>query len=450
MENFNENISLFLPILNTIQEKALDSKINFELDFQNKELYTLQELTRCASLINYINSNGKSLILNCKSRSRVNHVFETFISIEDPMSVFIKNFEQFFAMYIHSKYGKDNFRIYMKECEKSPVAYPISVFEDGMCIFMQYNTSELRNYIYSIMTMFFYYTGQNFYDMIKPNVNRVPRPNLLDEFGDIDDEKQQNSHVNDRPQKSRQEKLCFLNKRNYNVKRPYLETQMQHDGLVTNTINDNCILTTIPDKQYPEVLVNRNIQKPLIGHDLFNNSVNVVPTAGCNKLSNQNESYIFKLSQQLQLECDSNLNVLGGNTKDFSKKFIQTNFKTIWSDNNRRQLVTLSIIHSIMNVCIQKITYTLLDKNTNLSVNTEENKKNNINNRTFVCPYKNDNECMNYSEENVDDRHIENKSVLQNKKLTKLKRPTLEIVFTRELLKRQDTNIGNGSIKFKN
>ena len=145
MEKFNKNItSLFLPTINVLQEKSLDKKLDFEIDFQNNDLYVLQELTRSAALLNYIHFNGKNLFSN-NTTSKVNSVFDAFLTIEDPMAVFINNFEQFFAMYIHSKYGKNNFQIYMKECEKSPVSYPISVFEDSLCIFMQYNTGELRH-----------------------------------------------------------------------------------------------------------------------------------------------------------------------------------------------------------------------------------------------------------------------------------------------------------------
>lgn len=455
MDKVNSNVSLFLPIINTLQEKSLDGRISFELDLQNKELYTLQELTRSASLINYIHSHGKSVQLHDKHKSRVNHVFETFLVIDDPLSVFIKNFEQFFAMYIHSKYGKNNFKIFMKECEHSPVAFPVSVFEDSMCIFMQYNTNELRAYIYNIITMFYYYTGQNYYDMIKPTKHKIPRPNIFDVAGDDVNNTTSlgstaagtaggggggSNKTKKNSSKTRQEKLCILNKRNYNVKRPYIGRQAQTDNLVTNTVIENCILTTIDDYQEPEVLVNSNVQMPLINRDIFNVDHNdIVPTVGCNKSGNPNDANIFNLSEQLKRECDLNVSTFGEMTADYRRKFVQTNFKTIWSNDNRRQLVTLSIIHSIMNVCIQRITYAALERQ-----NAAKRERNIVNGCNSIV------ECM---DDDEDDDDFDNRRFNDNRKKSqfiKIKKPTLEITFTRELFKRPDTDIGGGCIKFKN
>lgn len=427
MEKLNEPISLFLPIINTLQEKSLDGKISFELDFQNNELYTLQELTRCSAIINFIHSNGKiSSTLNDVNRPKVNIIFDTFIQIHDPMAVFLKNFEQFFAMYIHSKYGKNNFQIYMKECEKSPVAYPISVFEDGMCIFMQYNTTELRNYVYNIITMFYYYTGQNFYEMIKPNINKIPRPNTFDEYIDnLNYEQKTPKNTNYTTVKSRQEKLCLLNRRNYNVKKPYITQQNSNDTLFTNIYFDNCILTNIGNKQCPEIIVNNNIQAPIINRDLMNNDIKVTPTVGCNKYGNPNDAHIFKLSDKLQNTCNSNVDTTGTSI-NCRKKFIQTNFKSIWSCDNRRQLVSLTIIYSIMNVCVQKITYALLENN---NMDSENNNDGSIDNTYNVM------ECSN------DDSD-------KSKSFIKIKKPTLEVSFSREHLKRQDLDTANVNIKF--
>ena len=335
MEKFNSNItSLFLPTINVLQEKSLDRKLDFEIDFQNNELYALQELTRCASLLNYIHFNGKNLFSD--TSSKVNSVFDAFLTIEDPMSVFITNFEQFFAMYIHSKYGKNNFQIFMKECEKSPVSYPISVFEDSLCIFMQYNTNELRKYIYNILTMFYYYTGQNFYEMIYPNVKRTNRPNTIDE------ESEYKTKINKEKRKysSREEKLCFLNHRNFNVNKPYLRNkQLQVDSLTTSNNFEKCILTSAlqAGRQYTNILVGKS-KKPIIeiDKDAYTEN-NILPITKCNV--NQ-DNRIFHLSEHLKrsvnfenikkIDNDFTATDTGYKQRE-SKTFVQTNFTKIWS-----------------------------------------------------------------------------------------------------------------------
>lgn len=446
-----ENVSLFLPIINILQEKSLDRKLNFEIDLQNNELYILQELTRCSALLNYIHFNGKNIFNDTKSR--VNVVFDTFLQIPDPIHTFINNFEHFFAMYIHSKYGKNNFKLYMKECEKSPVAYPISVFEDGLCIFMQYNTCELRKYIYNIITMFYYYTGQNFYEMIRPNLNRIPRPNVYDDYDDVNDggistNKCNKSNINTSEQKrmkNRDEKLCFLNHRNYNIKRPYFvrNNQTQVDSLSINSHFEKCILTTDGinyKKQYPEVIVgNKNKQRPIISIDLEAvQDINIVPASQCNKSGLNQSRKIYQFSDHLNrsrnFETDTINNDMDtrsleynrfDNRKQFDRKaFIQTNFSTIWACDNRRQLVSLNIIYSIMNICIQKITQSLLESR----------------NRQYKCDKKftciqNEN-TIEYDSNDDDDEDISSNRKNDNddskmKKFIKLKKPTIEISFKR-------------------
>ena len=395
----NTTTTLFMPTVNVLQEHSLDKRLSINIDFQNNDLYVLQELTRCAALLNYIYNNNNNHdnhrnnnmnFTTSNHQSKVNGVFDTFLQINDPLAIFIDNFEQFFGMYIHSKYGRNNFKLYMKECEKSPVAYPINVFEESMCIFMQYNRNELRTYIYNILTMFYYYTGSNFYEMICP-LNKIPRSNLFDEYSDSKmnslttttingggggggiKRDHESSKLNKR--KSREEKLCILNQQNYNLNRPYFEhINPRHlDVLSTNAHFNKCILTSKfhAERKLDDVIINIGKTKPLIADTNPDNEHTLVPGSICQYNGINQNTRIYQISEHLQRSRNSEIHTITSpaeeNERNFSHQaanrstYVQTNFNSVWSCEHRRQLVALNIVYSIMNVCIQKITFSLLE-----------------------------------------------------------------------------------------
>lgn len=424
MTTFNEQLpSLFIPTINILQENGFERRFNFEIDFQNNDLYNLQEMTRCSALLNYINKNGRQMF-----KSNINNVFDTYIQIQDPLAVFVDNFEQFFAMYIHSKYGKNNFKIYMKECEKSPVAYPISVFADGMCIFMQFNKNELRRYIYTMMTMFYYYTGQSFYDMIRSQHRQYPVPNTFDDFDNINTPVTTSTRAKKR-NLGREEKLCILNNRNYNINKPYVTQQNSSriDTLSQNSHFEKCVLTTdfssIP--RYPEILLREDKQKQILGYDQLKqmNESKFYDNLVCNKNGITNNSKFFQYSNHLQRSLNFESNTLNDITNEETQSYenqaqIQTNFSRIWICNNRQQLISLAVINDIMNICIQKITFSLLEiknckgRNTNMDdceqIFTCINNKNTVNYATTTAT--------------TNDRGRD----------IKIKKPTIEISFNKE------------------
>lgn len=467
-------LSFFLPTVNVLQEKALDRKLNFELDFQNNELYVLQEMTRCAALLNYIHLNGKNLFSD--NQARVNSVFDTFLQMPDPMAVFVENFEQFFAMYVHSKYGKNSFQLYMRECEKSPVAYPVSVFEDGMCIFMQYNKCELRTYIYNIMTMFYYYTGQNFYEMIRPTGMRTPRPNHFDEYADAamqkeegdapsKDKKQHSLMVKRKLAKSREEKLCLLNRRNLNVNKPFMmrHHQQHFDSLVTSAHFEKCILTNnMGDHRYREVLVG-NLQKPIVGIDtqtLLGGHVDttVLPTVQCKNNGTNEDAKIYQYSEHLNrsrnFEYDTQEETADGEQQQRQQQYkrkthVQTNFSKVWSCENRRQLVALSIVYSVMDVCIQKITFSLMN-NSNKTTNSSSGKNNGCE-KIFTClqnPNGIETDYMDNGDETEGDdgrlSTLMSRLACNFRRDIKRKKPTIQVSFNTVPTKRAQLNINTG------
>lgn len=439
--------SLFIPTINVLQERSLDTRLTLNIDFQNNDLYILQELTRSASLINYIHNNGRE-VNAYEGGAKLNMVFDAFMRINDPIAIFIDNFEQFFGMYIHSKYGRNNFKLFMKECEKSPVAYPISVFEDGMCIFMQYNKSELRSYIYSIMTMFYYYTGQSFYDMIADN--KIPRPSDIDEYDNVDGRSNRTRYTAARQRKTTDDKLCDLNRHNTNINRPFVNNSMSRmDTFVTNTHFEQCILTNNfrNEQQYREVLVGQSNSKPVILTDpnRRNNDVVAIANVGCRRNGMSNDTKIFQLSEHLKRSINGERNTIPDNIdvqheqrpECKSKTFVQTNFAKTWSCDNRRHLVSLSIIYSVMNVCIQKITYSLIDikqnkHNTTRDISTKCDK-------IFSCIYNVNNDLIvDETDNNVDSTIIPKSSV---KSIIKTKKATIEVSFNREQPKRAANSI---------
>lgn len=374
--NGSDATALFIPIINVLQENSLDRRFNISVDFQNSDLYTLQELTRCAALINYIDHNSSTS--SSAASNTVNNVFDTFVRLEDPMAVFIENFEQFFAMYIHSKYGHNNFKLFMKECEKSQVAYPINVFEAGMCIFMQYNRQELRRYVYNIITMFYYYTGQDFYEMIRPTINRTARPNAFDEFGDEIDK-----DVVTPRKYTYEQKLCRLNKRNYNVTKPFIQRTYNPLDMATRTRFEKCILTGGGSlgRQYDEVYVGgTDNQRPVVELSMNKQQDVRAKVMNCNEQTGiSQDDKIYKFSEHLQRSRNFEANTIVGNgsggmdddieqqqtNEHYQRKtHVQTNFSKIWKSDNRRHLVALAIVNSIMDVCIQKITYSLIEDKT--------------------------------------------------------------------------------------
>lgn len=475
MDRFSEHIpSLFLPVINILQERSLDKRLNFELDLQNNELYVLQELTRCSALLNHINFKGRPTLSD--NKSKVNSVFDNFLKIDDPMAVFIDNFEHFFALYIHSKYGKDNFKLYMKKCEKSPVAYPINVFQQGLCIFMQYNTLELRNYVYTMLTMFYYYTGQDFYEMICPLSCKTPRPNNYDEYNDFDMEKNAQSSSSSSAAaariekknnilKSHNDKLCFLNRRNYNINKPVMshhqETRIDTLSMTSNF--EKCILldSIRNEKHKPGILAGKQTSKPVCTQDILTmRENNILPVANCKNNGMNQNTQVFKLSDHLKNSCDftknsgndsSSSNNNNNNNNDFifkksnNTKYVQTNFSTVWSNINRRQLVSLNIIYSIMNVCILKITNSLTEnknKNKKQHRNNDKLNGNNCEEKMFRC-VRNPNDIeydINGSDDDDDDDDGNDdnnddkndnvfKTINKNRNLSRLKRPTIEVSF---------------------
>ncbi|WBR61475.1 hypothetical protein [Drosophila suzukii associated hytrosavirus 1] len=466
MEKFNENISsLFLPTVNILQEKSLDKKLNFEVDFQNNDLYVLQELTRCSALLNYIHHNGKTVFAD--RNAKVNSVFDTFLQIPDPLSVFIDNFEQFFGMYIHSKYGKNNFQIFMKECEKSPVAYPISVFEDGLCIFMQYNKCELRTYIYNIMTMFYYYTGQNFYEMIRPS-GHIPRPNHFDEFNDAQMDKDESEEfskaktrstiVKRKLAQSREEKLCQLNKRNYNVNKPFMRRQTQFDSLSTNAHFEKCILTSNfrgDDHRFPEVLVG-SLQRPIVAiENLGTPENNVLPNIQCKDSGMTEDGKIYQLSEHLNRSRNFEVDTLYEDAtlpndrerqQQNRKAYVQTNFSKVWSCENRRQLVALSIVYSVMNVCVQKITYSLMEAS---NVKQDDGSVGVRCEKIFKCvqnPNSIETDYMEKADDETDEVKYNSSAAKIAQKFRrdiKSKKPTIQVSFNSAPVRRVHTNVYN-------
>lgn len=467
MDEFSEiTDSLFLPMINVLQEQSLDKRLNFELNFQNNDLYILQEMTRSAALLNHIHCknkrNGGGLVGS--SASGVNAIFDQFLQIPDPMAVFLENFEQFFAMYVHSKYGKNNFQLYMKECEKSSVAYPINVFEDGLCIFMQYNSCELRKYVYNIMTMFFYYTGQDFYEMIRPILRdenttttaTTTRPNTIEELDRenvLFKKTATTATTAHNTTTTREEKLCQLNRRNYNVKRPYLMQQNRqiYDNLTT-TKYDNCILTTTLDRTYQPILVG-GLNKPIFRIE-DSTAFHVLPKQKCHPNGISKETKIFQLSDHLRRSRNFETDTVKGdnnnnNTTTYNINFknlhydrkstVQTNFSQVWSCANRRQLVTLSIVHSIMNVCIQKITYSLLEKN--------QMNQSKWCDQTYTCVQAGG---FGGGRRDFIGRVDYDVDMGQLKKILKLKKPTIEVTFNRNSLKRTQAinNIDADKLQF--
>lgn len=438
-------------MLNVLQEKTTETKLNFELDFQNNELYTLQELTRCAALLNYINFNGRTTFNSQFTANRVDFVYDKYLQIADPLGIFIDNFEQFFTMYMNSKYGNGNFRLYIKTSEKSPVAYPISVFEDGMCIFMQYNKCELRKYVYNIMTMFYYYTGQNFYEMISPNINKIPRPNLFDDMRDGNGRQGISNTIP--ATKTTTDKLCYLNQRNINLTKPYftqnITTSIQ-PGLPTNQYFERCIINTLPSKREYEEIVIGSIRKPIVTkQSISSHNEIIVPTTNCNEYGNPDNSKIFLLSEHLNRSRDfrpaamlqgdkDNSNVYTDDVQFKRKTFVQTNFSKVWSNENKRELVALSIINSVMSVCVQRITYSLLQAPCNNVDNCVNYKNDTIdcNDKLFTC-IQNTNDCSNsFINASAFDGSSYNSSGIKNTnqssvKLIKIPKPTLEVVFRR-------------------
>lgn len=458
-----ENTTLFIPTINVLQENSLDQRLHLNIDFQNNDLYILQELTRSAALINYIHNSSKTVLSH--SKAKLNNVFDMFLQIQDPMAIFLDNFEHFFAMYMHSKYGKNNFKLYMKECEKSPVAYPVSVFAEGMCIFMQYNPQELRAYIYNIMTMFYYYTGQNFYEMIQPRTENIPRPNNVDEYTDVaptntSTKKTASTAQQTQKRKSRQEKLCALNRRNYNVVKPYLGGTSSDPGMadtfLTNAHFEKCILTNnfYPERQYDEVLVGQRSSKPVVAITTRdeNSTQNVVPGSVCRKNGMSKDSQIFQLSEHLhryrqrEVLTTSQMDAGDGGSDGRHKHvYVQTNFSKIWSSINRRHLVTLNIIYSVMNICVQKITYTLLETKDKQFIESTNNCD-----KIFTC-IQNPNTMSTTTTTSAknDDNMLDDSTTSKRNLPTtiKPKKPTIEVTFNRDTFSKKRTT--NERLKFR-
>ena len=447
MASANNTTTLFMPTVNVLQEHSLDKRLSINIDFQNNDLYILQELTRCAALLNYIynnnnNDNHRNNNINfttaTSNQSKVNSVFDTFLQINDPLAIFIDNFEQFFGMYIHSKYGRNNFKLYMKECEKSPVAYPINVFEESMCIFMQYNRNELRTYIYNILTMFYYYTGSNFYEMICP-LNKIPRSNLFDEYSDSKMNSLTTANINGggggtkrdhgssklNKRKSREEKLCILNQQNYNLNRPYFEhINTRHlDILGTNAHFNKCILTSNfnAERKLDDVIINIGKTKPLIADTNPDNEHTLVPGSICQYNGINQNTRIYQISEHLQRSRNSEIHTITSpneeNERNFSNQaanrstYVQTNFNSVWSCEHRRQLVALNIVYSIMNVCIQKITFSLLETKQQQYMDSlitpipqQQSSSSSVCDRIFTC-MKNPNTISNINDNDDDDNN---------------------------------------------
>lgn len=466
--------TLFIPTINVLQERSLDKRLTLNVDFQNNELYILQELTRSAAILNYIHTNGRQTGGGGGSdddRSKVNNVFERFLNIDDPMSLFIDNFEQFFAMYIHSKYGRNNFKIFMKECEKSNVAYPINVFEDGMCIFMQYNKCELRTYIYNIITMFYYYTGQSFYDMICPTSNRIPRPGDIDEYNDDaaaagtgGSNNKSSVIINNKTamkRKSRADKLCALNRHNYNINRPFIQPNgvngagggRRADTFITNAHFEKCILTSnFPnERQYDEVIIGK-VRKPVVVVDpnISCRNQTVLPNVACDRNGMSKDSKIYTLSEHLQRSCNFERNTMPdddrwqstSSTPCKQRTYVQTNFAKIWSCDNRRHIVSLNIVYSVLNVCIQKITFSLLEAK-NRQNNDATTYDPSTCTKIFSCIQNpNDIDVRETLTTTTTQRGSTN-SAATAKQFIKPKKTTIEVSFNRELPKRSS---GSGSI----
>ena len=206
--------------------------------------------------------------------------------------------------------------------------------------------------------------------------------------------------------------------------------QTKFDTLTTGRHFDHCILTSsLPTgRQYANILVGGQ-DKPVIEFDKKAHiETNIVPGTKCDKNGINQDSRIFQLSERLRrsinFEYSNSQNdkrdweFEGSNYKKYEHKaYVQTNFSQIWSRENRRQLVSLSIIYSLMNVCVQKITYSLIESKSRQNVACDKDK-------IFKCADNSDNITLayNYSNEEDEDKPLK-------PKLIKIKRPTIEVSF---------------------
>lgn len=319
------------------------------------------------------------------------------------------------------------------------------------------------------MTMFYYYTGNNFYEMIQYKGFNILRPNVFDEYDDSlsssSVQHQQSEQYTKINKKTYDEKMWFLNKKNLNIKKPYFtyQNQTQFDLLTTNTHFQKCILTSSFEGEKNnnnDYIIGNSSQDPVIDLDDSNKNINILPNKLCNGNGMDETADIYKYSNHLKKSCNLQLDRTINNSvfeeqqqsnyqqnlQNNSNVFVQTNFSQIWVKDNRRHLVSLSIIFSIMNVCIQKITNSLIEirpdtlfKENKIFNCTTENTENNISDED-----DDDNDDYYNNSENINKNINEKKNFYTQykndikKQYIKIKKPTIEVLFQKKSSKSSD------------
>lgn len=114
---------------------------NFKVDEQSPQLYHLTDLTRCAAIYNCIITCG-----NKQTQTDTNEIFSQYrnnINL-NIMQIFMTNFEQFFAMCFHARFG-NILKLAMMRLNKVLVA----VFNHDGMVFMYYSIIKAIGTLFS-------------------------------------------------------------------------------------------------------------------------------------------------------------------------------------------------------------------------------------------------------------------------------------------------------------
>ena len=349
-------MSHFTPLINLPQEQSYDTPHNFNVDYVNFQVFSLQNMTRCAAIINYIenkNSNygGGGGDGNGNGVTTVDNIFSTYLKTCDPIDTFTENFVEFFGIYINSIFGPDTFKMYFYESSDKLVPFPISV---NICeqntIFMVYDKEKLREYFHRVLIMYYFYAGDSFSVVQQKRYDRDigNKVEELIQFNITQDEtKVQNQ------QKRKISRLMKTLTRN-TCKVTSLETTTAANMMTTSTTAANgtyvppplmCIIPMLNDNNndFQQQIMDKNCamntNRWSVLHDnlYYNNGTTIAASTSTDLINSLN---YYKNSKRVQAD---------------NIQKIQLNFNQVWQEGNHKNLVNLSIIHTIMEVCLRSI-----------------------------------------------------------------------------------------------
>lgn len=342
VDNEHQTIPNVKPFVNLPQNQTFEEPLEFNLDYCNGDLYLYQNITRCAAILNFIYDKHLGY------KNNVDEVFEDFLTIDDPIALFLNNLEYFFGLYIHSVLGYNTFKLKMLRVQQKYTEYPISIFCQGKIIFLLCRFDEIVHLLNRTQTLFLIYGCESgLLNVCTSQCSSMNVPSSVEEFRRNTEKKQKKdlssstvdalSYLGQDRSKLRKSVFCLDNSGQRVFRR-----QIYYNGKEGGPLNED----------YEKAFYDGCL------HSRPRQALSLTPTTS----ESEDRTPIVVPSQQavraaLRLFNQEKIN------RQSNRKTIQANFKTIWSEANYKKLCQVASVAVIVQTSMKSVLATIFNSN---------------------------------------------------------------------------------------